>query len=189
MSVATPHLGLRLVALVVGAVILQVAAIAQIRLLGVHADIVPLAVASVGLLSGSTTGAVFGFSAGLFVDMALVQTLGINSLLYTVVGYGAGRVRETNDPQGAGVPLVAGAAATAIAIGGFAVLQFLLGVDAPVSILLLTQILTVIVVNTVVAAPVHAAVRRWLLPVLPDDPRRRRRRAYTTGGLSPLSRA
>jgi hypothetical protein len=25
-------------------------------------------------------------------------------------------------------------------------------------------------------------------PFLPDDPRRRRRRAYTTGGLSPLSR-
>ena len=30
---------------------------------------------------------------------------------------------------------------------------------------------------------------RVLAPLLPDDPRRRRRRAYTTGGLSPLSRA
>jgi hypothetical protein len=28
-----------------------------------------------------------------------------------------------------------------------------------------------------------------LTPLLPDDPRRRRRRAYTTGGLSPISRA
>lgn len=189
MSTPTPHLALRLVALVVGAVILQVAAIAQVRLLGVHADVVPLAVASVGLLAGSTTGAAFGFSAGLFVDMALVQTLGINSLLYTVVGYGAGRVREVHDPQGAAVPLAAGAAATLIAIGGFALLQFLLGVDAPVSWLLLTQILAVLAVNVAVSAPVHAVVRRWLLPALPQDPRRRRRRAYTTGGLSPLSRA
>ena len=32
-------------------------------------------------------------------------------------------------------------------------------------------------------------VRRILLPFLPEDPRRRRRRAYTTGGLSPISRA
>ena len=32
----------------------------------------------------------------------------------------------------------------------------------------------------------HTAV---VAPFLPDDPRRRRRRAYTTGGLSPLSRA
>jgi hypothetical protein len=28
-----------------------------------------------------------------------------------------------------------------------------------------------------------------LVRLLPEDPRRRRRRAYTTGGLSPLSRA
>ena len=39
------------------------------------------------------------------------------------------------------------------------------------------------------ALPLYAGVRRWLLPALPEDPRRRRRRAYTTGGLSPLSRA
>jgi hypothetical protein len=32
-------------------------------------------------------------------------------------------------------------------------------------------------------------IRRVLAPFLPDDPRRRRRRAYTTGGLSPISRA
>ena len=32
-------------------------------------------------------------------------------------------------------------------------------------------------------------MRRVLLPFLPDDPRRRRRRAYTTGGLSPISRS
>jgi hypothetical protein len=36
---------------------------------------------------------------------------------------------------------------------------------------------------------VHVIVRLWLTPALPEDPRRRRRRAYTTGGLSPLSRA
>jgi hypothetical protein len=38
--------------------------------------------------------------------------------------------------------------------------------------------------------PVWAIVRRALERALPEDPRRRRRRrAYTTGGLSPLSRA
>ena len=37
--------------------------------------------------------------------------------------------------------------------------------------------------------PVYLVCRRVLGPYLPDDPRRRRRRAYTTGGLSPLSRA
>jgi hypothetical protein len=50
-------------------------------------------------------------------------------------------------------------------------------------------ILATIVLNAIISLPVFALVRRWLAPALPDDPRRRRRRAYTTGGLSPLSRA
>jgi hypothetical protein len=38
--------------------------------------------------------------------------------------------------------------------------------------------------------PMWAIVRKLLERALPEDPRRRRRRrAYTTGGLSPLSKA
>jgi hypothetical protein len=58
-----------------------------------------------------------------------------------------------------------------------------------VSLLLVRQILATIVLNSLLALPVYALVRRIVQPYLPDDPRRRRRRAYTTGGLSPLSRA
>ena len=60
---------------------------------------------------------------------------------------------------------------------------------APVSILLLRQILISVVLNTLIALPVYLVCRRVMAPYLPDDPRRRRRRAYTTGGLSPLTRA
>ena len=69
---------------------------------------------------------------------------------------------------------------------GMTLIQFLLGVDAPVSLLLFQQIIITILVNTLISLPVYAAVRRIIQPALPDDPRRRRRRAYTTGGLSPL---
>jgi predicted secreted protein len=68
-------------------------------------------------------------------------------------------------------------------------MQFLLGVDAPVSWALLRQTLATLVINALIALPVYALVRRWLLAALPQDPRRRRRRAYATGGLSPLSRS
>jgi hypothetical protein len=82
-----------------------------------------------------------------------------------------------------------GAAATVIAAIGFALLQFLLGVKAPVSLLLLRDTLMIVLLNTLIALPVYALVHRLLATFLPDDPRRRRRRAYTTGGLSPLTRA
>jgi rod shape-determining protein MreD len=189
MPALTPQLALRLLVLGLGVVLVQVTAVSQITILGTNADITPLVVAFVGLLCGSVLGATFGFVAGLFVDMALLQTLGLSSLVYIACGYGAGRLRELRDPQAGATPLVVGALATAVATIGFSLMNFLLGVDAPVSFLLLRQIVTTILVNSVIALPLFALVRRWLLPALPDDPRRRRRRAYTTGGLSPLSRA
>jgi rod shape-determining protein MreD len=185
----TPPLAGRLALIALLGVVLQAAAVSQIEIFGVPADIAPLLVAMVGLLTGSVAGAGFGFAVGLLVDMALLQTLGVSSLLLVTVGYGAGRLRELRDPAHGLVPMAVGAAAAAIATFGFAVLQFLLGFDVPMSVLLLRDILLGIVLGTLLALPVHAIVRRVLLPFLPDDPRRRRRRAYTTGGLSPLSRA
>ncbi len=179
-------LPLRLVLLALLAVLVQESAISQISIFGVSADITPLVVMSVGLLCGSLIGAIFGFATGLLIDLVIVQTLGVTSLLYIAIGYWAGRLRELRDPSHELVPLAGGALASAFAGFGMALIQFLLGVDAPVSLLLVQQIFIVVLVNTLIALPVHALVRRIIRPVLPEDPRRRRRRAYSTGGLSPL---
>jgi rod shape-determining protein MreD len=168
------------------AVVVQTAAVSQISLFGVSADVTPLVVMSIGLLCGSLPGAIAGFCIGLFVDLTLVQTLGITSLLYIVIGYWSGRLRELRDPSHGLIPLGLGAAATLVAGLGMAVLQFLLGVDAPVSGLLFQQIFMSVLVNTLIALPVYSLVRRMLRPALPEDPRGRRRRAYSTGSLSPL---
>ena len=179
-------LTLRLTLLGFLAVVIQETAISQISIFGVSADVTPLVAMAVGLLCGSLTGAVFGFFTGLLIDLVLVQTLGVTSLLYIAIGYWAGRLRELRDPSHELVPLAAGAAAAAFAGLGMALIQFLLGVDAPVSGLLLQEIFIFVLVDTLIALPVYALVRRIVRPVLPEDPRRRRRRAYTTGGLSPL---
>jgi rod shape-determining protein MreD len=182
------RLPLRLALLAFMTVVVQQAAISQISAFGVNADVTTLVVMSVGLLVGSVPGAIMGFATGLLVDMVLVQTLGVTSLLYIAIGYWSGRVRELRDPAHGLVPVAVGAAATAVAGIGMALIQFLLGVTAPVSLLLLQQIFITVLVNTLIALPVYALVRRVIRPVLPDEPRRRRRRAYTTGGLSPLQR-
>lgn len=180
---------LRIMALAVALVFVQVGVVSEVPVFGVTIDISPLVVAFVGLLCGSTLGAVTGFAVGLLVDLMLVQTLGVTSLVFTVIGYWSGRLRELRDPQAALTPLLVGASAAACALVGYSVIEFLLGVDAPVSFELLRQIVLGVVVDTLLALPLWLLVRRVLDPSLPDDPRRRRRRAYTTGGLSPLSRA
>lgn len=179
----------RLALLGIATVLVQIAAVSQISLLGVSADLTPLVVMAVGLLCGSLPGAIMGFGVGLFLDTALLQTLGVSSLILLVVGYGAGRLRELRDPAHGLAPVAAGAAATAAAAIGVSLVQFLLGVDAPVSLVLIRQIVATVVVNALLALPVYALTRRVLRSYLPDDPRRRRRRAYMTGGLSPISRS
>jgi rod shape-determining protein MreD len=185
----TPQLWIRLGLLGTVGVIVQIAGLSQISFFGTSADITPLIVAMTGLLCGSIVGAVMGFFVGLMFDTALLQTLGVSSLVLLAVGYWAGRLRELRDPAHGLTPVGVGAAATAVATVGFSVMQFLLGVDAPVSLLLLRDILVTIVVNALLALPVYAIVRRTVGRYLPEDPRRRRRRAYVTGGLSPISRA
>lgn len=182
------HLPLRIALVAFLAVVIQETAISQISIFGVSADVTPLVVMSIGLLAGSMAGAIAGFAIGLFVDLVLFQTVGVTSLLFITVGYWSGRLRELRDPQAALTPLLVGAAATACSLAGYSLMEFMLGVDAPVSFELARQIVLGTLVNAIVALPMWALVRRCLIGALPDDPRRRRRRAYTTGGLSPLSR-
>lgn len=179
----------RIATLVVLVVFVQIGVVSELPVFGVSADLSPLLVAFAGYLCGATTGAIIGFATGLLVDLALVQTLGVSSLIFTVIGYWAGRTRELRDPQGALIPLLIGVSAAAISMIGYSVIEFLLGVDAPVSWELLRQIVFGVLIDGAVSLPFWTIVRRVIEPGLPDDPRRRRRRAYTTGGLSPLSRA
>jgi len=170
-------------------VFFQIGVVSEVPVFGVTVDLTPLVVVFVGLLCGSMLGAISGFAVGLLVDLTLVQTLGVTSLIFTLIGYWAGRLRELRDPQAGLTPLLVGAAAAATALVGYSLIEFMLGVDAPVSFQLLRQIVLGVLVDTIVALPMWLLVRRALEGALPEDPRRRRRRAYTTGGLSPLTKA
>ncbi len=169
-------------------VLVQISVVSETPIFGVSADLTPLLVAFVGLLCGCTIGAITGFCVGLAIDLTLMQTLGLTSLTFTVIGYWAGRFREVRDPQAALTPLLVGAIAAGASMIGYSVIEFSLGVDAPVSYELVREIVLGVLVDTILALPLWAFVRRCLVGGLAQDPRRRRRRAYTTGGLSPLSR-
>jgi rod shape-determining protein MreD len=181
------HLAMRIAVVAFLAVVIQDAVVSQISLFGATADVTSLVVMSIGLLAGSLPGAIAGFSIGLLVDIVMFQTVGVTSLLFITVGYWSGRMRELRDPSHGLIPLGLGAIATGFTGIGMAVIQFLLGVDAPVSWLLIQQIILQVLVNCLIALPVYEVVRRFLYRALPRDPRARRRHAYTTS-LSPLQR-
>ncbi|MGP0100549.1 MAG: rod shape-determining protein MreD [Solirubrobacteraceae bacterium] len=184
---ASGSLALRVAAFALLVVFFQIGVVSEVPVFGVNADVSALLVAFIGLMCGSTAGAACGFAVGLLIDLALLQTLGLTSLVFTLIGYWCGRLRELRDPQAALTPLLVGAGASAVSLVGYSLMEFMLGVDAPVSFELVRQIVLGVLVNAIVALPMWALTRRVLEGALPDDPRRRRRRrSYTTGGLSPL---
>jgi rod shape-determining protein MreD len=171
----------RVTVIVLVAVVVQLAVVSQIALWGANADLSPLVVLAVGLLGGPIAGSVAGFFVGLLIDMSLIQTLGLTSLLLTVLGYISGRYRELHDPGHGLVPLVAGGLATLVYAAGFSFMQFLLGVESSVSGLVVRDILVGAALNALIATPVFAVVRAALRPVLLDYARQRARRSAPTG--------
>jgi rod shape-determining protein MreD len=166
---------IRVSILVLLSVVVQVAIVSQFTFWGANADLTPLIPLAVGLLAGPVAGSLVGFSTGLVMDMSLVQTLGVSSLLLTGVGYMAGRYRELRDASHTLLPVVAAAIATLAYAASFSMMQFLLGVDSPVSGLVVRDILIGVVMNSLIAIPLFGAVRAILRPVLVDSHRPRRR--------------
>lgn len=169
----------RLVLVVGGGVLVQLAVIAQFRIFGVVPDIIPVLVVSIGLLGGSTSGATTGFIAGFLIDLTLVQTMGVSSLLLTIAGYFAGRMRELYDPVHPLTSSAVGASANVFFTVGFGVMQFSLGQPAPEPLSMLWQVLMSGVWGALLA-PLVFRIARWaMLPAigLAADPVHRRRRA------------
>ena len=114
-------------------------------------------------------GAVCGFAAGLLLDSALLQTLGVSSLVLLGAGYLAGRYREGAEISNSLIPPLLAGALTTAAAAGFAAIQLMLGVDTPVSLLVLREIFVQGLLAVLLTIPIYPLIRRVLRPAIVDD--------------------
>lgn len=80
----------KLASLVVGTVVLQTTLFPDLRLFGVAPDLVLVGAIAVAYRVGPERGAIYGFAAGLAIDLFLQTPLGISALSFAIVGYGIG---------------------------------------------------------------------------------------------------
>jgi len=100
------------------AVIGQLAVVNRLPLPGVgKPDIVLLVVAAIGIAAGPATGLLAGFAGGLAIDVAPPggHLAGEYALVYCLVGYGCGRIRDL--AQGSSAERSAMASLTVMAVG------------------------------------------------------------------------
>ncbi len=152
----------RLAVVLVAAVLLQTAVAPHLRLLGANPDFALIAVVCVALVKGSETGAVFGFLTGMLTAVALMEPFGLSAFVFVLVGFFAGRYAETADLPAGLAPLLTVFAATLLANLLFALAQFLLGREVPLSFFFGRVLLPSLVFNTLLAAPLYVLVRLWL---------------------------
>lgn len=173
--IVTPRILLRLVAIIFGAVLLQLAFFSGIPLLGSVANVVPVVVVALGLLGGAVTGAVSGFAAGILIDVMLGGTLGVSSLALMIAGYGAGRWREGYDIVSSLVPPLLTGALCGVSALAYGAMQLTLGIDATVSPLVVREVVAQALLGALLAIPLFPLIRRALRPALIDDGRARAR--------------
>lgn len=180
--IVTSKILVRIVAICLLGVLLQLSFFSQIELFHVSPDILPALVVCLGLLGGSLTGAVSGFAIGFFVDCLLVEALGITSLVLLGVGYLAGLFRERFEIHSSVLPALLCMGFTLLAELGFGLIQILLGIDAPLSVLIVRDLLLKSVYAFFLGWPTYLLIRRVLRPALVEDPRVHRRRQPTVLG-------
>jgi rod shape-determining protein MreD len=77
----------RLLLLLIGIVLVQTTILPYLRVFGVVADLGLVATVAVAYREGPETGAIFGFAAGLSMDLFLQTPLGLSALAYALTGY------------------------------------------------------------------------------------------------------
>jgi rod shape-determining protein MreD len=151
-------------ALVFVAAIVQVTLLSDIDVFHGAPDIVLVTLVAVALLQGTIFGAAAGFGAGLVVDIATLQTLGVTSLLLTLAGYWIGRYGETTGRDRTHAPFVSVAVVTLLYSIGALVLHYMLGEPASAHRVLLNGFPFQLLFNLILTLPVYALCRRLFRP-------------------------
>jgi rod shape-determining protein MreD len=167
--IVTPKILARIVAIVIVAVLLQLSFFSRVTLFHVSPDILPALVVCFGLLGGTMTGVVTGFSIGFLVDCLLVEALGATSLVLLTTGYLAGMFRERFEIQSPLVPPLLCMGLTLLAELGFGAVQLMLGIDAPVSGMIVGDVLLKSIYAFFLGWPIYLGVRRALRPALVEE--------------------
>lgn len=173
--IVTWQVALRISLLIVLTTIAQFTLFSELSILGSSPNLLPVLAVALGLLGGGVLGAVCGFAIGLLGDSLLLQTLGVSSIVLLTIGYLGGRWRESFDITSSLVPPLLCGGLSLFGAAMFTAIQLMLGVESPVSLLVLREVLVQGLLATLLAIPFYPLCRRFLRSALVEDTGRRRR--------------
>lgn len=149
-------------ALVVVALALQSTVLSYATILGVIPQVVLVVVLCLAFTDGERVGLVAGFFGGLLQDLQLPEgsIVGLYALVYTLVGYAVGVIREYTPAESVWTPVITVAVASAMVEFGYAGLSIILG-QQWIGLATTTKVVGLVVLyNTLLTPLVFPVVRR-----------------------------
>jgi rod shape-determining protein MreD len=152
------------VALVVfGFLAVQETLMLDIRISGVHPDIMVLLPMASGLIGGPGRGATMGFGTGLVADCLLPTPFGLSAFIGTMIGYGVGLATVAVDRSSWWLPTAAALVSSVLYEVLYALLGSILGQPQMLHVSLTRISLVVAVFNALLAVPAVRLIA-WALP-------------------------
>ncbi len=142
----------------------------DIRIAGVHPDIMWLLPIGAALSAGPEEGAIMGFWAGLAADLLLPTPFGLSALVGCLLGFSAGLATAAIDKTMFWLPGVVALAGSAAAVMLYAVLGAVLGQQQMLQSNLVAIVLVVSLFNAVLAWPV-TRLTGWAIGAKEGDSR------------------
>jgi rod shape-determining protein MreD len=143
------------------ALVLQAAFVAEIDVFGAHGEVVLLVPIVAGLTSGPERGAIAGFAAGIAIDLLVQTPFGLTALTYCLVGYGVGALQSGVLRATFWLPMVASVAGSAVGVVLFALFVTVIGDESAVNGDLAGIVLAVVLWNLVLVLPA-LRLARWV---------------------------
>jgi rod shape-determining protein MreD len=134
----------------------------DIRIAGVHPDLMLLLPIATGLALGPEEGAVMGFVAGMAADLILPTPFGLSALIGCLVGFGVGYAGTTAAAGTWWFNALVALAASGAAVMLYAVLGAVLGQEQFLDVNLAAVVLVVSGCNALLA-PVAVRLMRWAI--------------------------
>jgi rod shape-determining protein MreD len=144
-------------------VTVQQTLVLDLRVGGVHPDIMILLPIVAGIVGGPGRGASMGFGAGLVADLFLPTPFGLSALVGSMIGFGVGVTTLALDRSALWLPPLAALGGSALYEVIYAVLGSVLGQPQMLHVDMLRIVLLVSITNAVLAIPALRIVT-WALP-------------------------
>jgi rod shape-determining protein MreD len=153
---------IRAILVMFATLVVQSTVMLNIRIAGVHPDLLWLLPITAALLDGPETGAIVGFWSGLAFDLVLPTPLGLSALVGCLLGYSVGAATTAVDNRAVWLKPVAALVGSVAAEMLFAALGAVFGQQQMVQVNFLTVFLVVAASSVLLVLPVNRMMR-WAL--------------------------